>query len=121
MISSSYKKHKEHRRKIIKNTLNLNTEVTTCKNRAYTFTDAIIRFGQILNKHDLDDAYKRAGTAFRGQLEQHFVVLRDWKRASPGSTGPGASSGRSASGENRAGKRPRQQSPENQPAKSKKK
>jgi len=89
-------------------------------NRAYTFTDAIIRFGQILNKHDLDDAYKRAGTAFRGQLEQHFVVLRDWKRFSSGPTGPGTSS-RSGRGESRSGKRPRQQSPEGQPPMSKKK
>jgi len=48
-------------------------------NRAYTFTDAIIKFGQCLVKQDLDEAYKRAGTAFRGQLEQHFIVLREWK------------------------------------------
>jgi hypothetical protein len=89
-------------------------------NRAYTFTDAIIRFGQILNKQDLDDAYKRAGTAFRGQLEQHFVVLRDWKRFTSGPSGSGAS-GRSGLGGSRSGKRPRQPSPSSQPPKSKKK
>jgi hypothetical protein len=46
-------------------------------NRAYTFIDSIIKFGKVLLRSDLDDAYRRAGTAFRGQLEQHFVVLRE--------------------------------------------
>jgi hypothetical protein len=26
---------------------------------------------------DLSEAYKKAGTAFRGQIEQHFVVLNE--------------------------------------------
>jgi len=67
-------------------------------NRAYTFIDSIIKFGKVLLRCDLDEAYRRAGTAFRGQLEQHFVVLRE--------SGP---SGGSAS---RAGKRQRQDSDE---------
>jgi hypothetical protein len=46
-------------------------------NRAYTFIDGVIRFGEVLRRSDLEDAYKKAGSAFRGQLEQHFVVLRD--------------------------------------------
>ena len=45
--------------------------------RAFTFIDAIIKYGGILTKADLDEAYKRAGSAFRGQMEQHFVVLRE--------------------------------------------
>ena len=45
--------------------------------RAYTFIDGVIRFGEALRRADLEDAYKKAGSAFRGQLEQHFVVLRD--------------------------------------------
>jgi hypothetical protein len=46
-------------------------------NRAYTFIDAVIKFGEALRYEDLDEAYKKAGGAFRGQLEQHFVVLRE--------------------------------------------
>jgi hypothetical protein len=40
--------------------------------RAFTFIDAIIRYGSVLVQADLDEAYRRAGSAFRGQLEQHF-------------------------------------------------
>jgi hypothetical protein len=64
-------------------------------NRAYTFIDSIIKFGRVLMRCDLDDAYRRAGTAFRGQLEQHFVVLREADPAHGG--GPSV----------RPGKRPR--------------
>jgi hypothetical protein len=39
------------------------SEVTS---RAYTFVDSIIRYGSILNLQDLDEAYKKAGSAFRG-------------------------------------------------------
>ena len=49
----------------------------TAPSRAYTFIDAVIKFGKGLRREDLDEAYKKAGSAFRGQLEQHFVVLRD--------------------------------------------
>ena len=45
--------------------------------RAYTFIDAIIKYGGILAQGDLDEAYRRAGSAFRGQMEQHYVVLRE--------------------------------------------
>jgi hypothetical protein len=45
--------------------------------RAYTFIDAVIKYGGILTRVDLDEAYRRAGSAFRGQMEQHFVVLRE--------------------------------------------
>jgi hypothetical protein len=45
--------------------------------RAFTFIDAVIKYGGILNRVDLDEAYRRAGSAFRGQMEQHFVVLRE--------------------------------------------
>jgi len=99
-------------------------------NRAYTFTDAIIRYGQNLVKQDLDDAYKRAGTAFRGQLEQHFVVLREWG-ASGGPSGPSGSSSRtgpprpsgasaSAGASKGGGKRQRDEQGEDKPSKSKK-
>jgi len=45
--------------------------------RAYTFVDSIVKFGERLVQQDLEEAYKKAGSAFRGQMEQHFIVLRD--------------------------------------------
>jgi hypothetical protein len=45
--------------------------------RAFTFNDSVIRYGEILVQGDLAEAYKKAGTAFRGQLEQHFVVMNE--------------------------------------------
>ena len=45
--------------------------------RAFTFIDSVIRYGEILVQGDLAEAYKKAGTAFRGQLEQHFVVMNE--------------------------------------------
>ena len=48
---------------------------------AFTFADAIQKFGKDLQQEMLGDAYKRAGRAFAGQLEQHFVVLRDEKKS----------------------------------------
>jgi hypothetical protein len=45
--------------------------------RAFTFIYAVIRYGSILVQGDLAEAYKKAGTAFRGQLEQHFVVMNE--------------------------------------------
>ena len=42
-----------------------------------TFSDALIRFGLGLGESDLGDAYRRAGVAFRGQLQQNFVVLNE--------------------------------------------
>jgi hypothetical protein len=53
-------------------------------NRAYTFIDAIVKYGKCLLRTDLDEAYRRAGVAFRGQLEQHFVVLHESGPASGG-------------------------------------
>ena len=44
---------------------------------AYTFSDAIAKFGAGLRESDLGEAYKRAGTLFKGQLQQNFVVLHE--------------------------------------------
>ena len=41
------------------------------------FSDALVRYGSGLEERDLGDAYKKAGVAFRGQLQQYFVVLHD--------------------------------------------
>jgi hypothetical protein len=48
---------------------------------AFTFADAIQKFGCELQQEMLGEAYKRAGRAFAGQLEQHFVVLKDEKKS----------------------------------------
>jgi hypothetical protein len=45
--------------------------------RAFTFIDAVMRYGDSIVQQDLEEAYRRAGTAFRGQLEQHFVVMSE--------------------------------------------
>ncbi len=72
--------------------------------RAFTFVDAVIRYGSVLAQEDLDEAYKKAGSAFKGQLEQHFVVLRE------GYNPPPSYGGRSgATAEPR--KRPRSEDP----------
>jgi hypothetical protein len=43
----------------------------------YDFLDALVRYGSGIEKFDLGDIYRKAGVAFRGQLEQNFVVLQD--------------------------------------------
>jgi hypothetical protein len=43
----------------------------------YNFSDALARFGADLTEKDLSEAYKRAGSAFKGQLQQNFVVLTE--------------------------------------------
>ena len=55
--------------------------VKSQKTRILTFTDSISRFGKKLDLEDLDEAYRRAGRAFTGQMEQNFVVLTDGRRA----------------------------------------
>ena len=42
-----------------------------------SFSDALVRFGSGLGEGDLGDAYRRAGVAFRGQLQQNFVILHE--------------------------------------------
>ena len=43
----------------------------------HTFTDALLRYGKKLDLNNIDDAYRRAGRAFTGNMEQNFVVLTD--------------------------------------------
>jgi hypothetical protein len=42
-----------------------------------SFSDALVRYGAGLKETDLAQAYNKAGIAFRGQLEQNFVVLHE--------------------------------------------
>lgn len=41
------------------------------------FSDALVRYGSGLLELDLGEAYRKAGIAFKGQLEQNFVVLHE--------------------------------------------
>jgi len=45
--------------------------------RTYTFVDAAVQYGHLLKQVELTEAYRRVGTAFKGQLEQIFVILRE--------------------------------------------
>ena len=66
----------------IKNIKNQNVSV-------HTFTDALLRFGKKLDLNNIDDAYRRAGRAFTGNMEQNFVVLTDNRRfPTPAQAGP---------------------------------
>jgi len=56
--------------------------------RAYTFIDSMAQFGGAIVREDLDDAYRRAGNAFRGQMEQHFVVLKEGPNPHAKTSGP---------------------------------
>ena len=44
---------------------------------SYNFSDAIARYGANLMEKHLTEAYRRAGSAFKGQLQQNFVVLSE--------------------------------------------
>jgi hypothetical protein len=45
--------------------------------KSFSFIDSVSRFHNLLKKEDLVTAYERAGRAFKGQLEQNFVVIND--------------------------------------------
>jgi hypothetical protein len=47
------------------------------KPQSLTFADCMSRFGKIIDQENLNDAYRKAGRGFKGQLRQHFVVLTD--------------------------------------------
>jgi hypothetical protein len=53
------------------------TDATSTEVKTFTFTDAIAKYGHLLKQFDLGEAYRRAGSFFRGQLEQQFVVLKE--------------------------------------------
>ena len=40
----------------------------------FTFIDAVARYGRGMVEGDFEEAYRRAGRAFQGQLQQNFVV-----------------------------------------------
>jgi len=56
--------------------------------RTFTFVDAVVQYGHLLKQVELSDAYRRAGIAFKGQLEQLFVVLREKETAAKNTRQP---------------------------------
>jgi hypothetical protein len=44
---------------------------------SYNFSDALTRYGANLTQKELNPACKRAGSAFKGQSQQNFVVLSE--------------------------------------------
>jgi hypothetical protein len=67
----------------------------TKPHKSYTFVDAIESYGQLIYASDLEKAYVRAGVAFKGQMQQNFVVLHEEKITGRASDegGRGANSG----------------------------
>jgi hypothetical protein len=61
--------------------------------RTYTFVDSIMAYGNLIRPADLASAYKRAGVAFDGQLQQNFVLMTETEQEECWSvtTGSGAS------------------------------
>jgi hypothetical protein len=57
--------------------LQVKQKIEQNRTMAFTFTDAILKYGEGLREGDLGEAYRRAGLVFRGQLQQIFVVLHD--------------------------------------------
>ncbi len=43
----------------------------------YTFVDAASKFGHLVKQAELGEAYRRAGVAFKGQLAQNFIILKE--------------------------------------------
>jgi hypothetical protein len=72
---------------------------------SYNFSDALTRYGAKLNQKELNAAYKRAGSAFKGQLQQFFVVLSE---QGLGDAMEAAVAGPSGANETTRGKRPRE-------------
>ena len=52
-------------------------EHATQREYALTFADAVGKYGSLIKEENLMEAYKRAGTAFKFQMEQHFVVMKE--------------------------------------------
>jgi hypothetical protein len=48
--------------------------------RTYTFVDSIMAYGNLIRPADLAAAYKRAGVAFDGQMQQNFVLMTENER-----------------------------------------
>ena len=45
--------------------------------RSYSYVDCVSRYGDLVQAHELSLAYKRAGSTFKGAMEQYFVLLNE--------------------------------------------
>ena len=57
--------------------LHIRTKESGKSSGTFNFSDALARYGANLTADELGEAYRRAGVAFRGQLQQNFVVLNE--------------------------------------------
>ena len=55
-------------------------KVSAGSQKTLTFVDAIMSYGNLIRPADLASAYKRAGVAFDGQLQQNFVIMTESER-----------------------------------------
>ena len=74
------------------------------------FADALGRYGKGLREDDLVSAYRKAGAAFGGQLQQNFVVLHDRKKNGMGPWG--AWGGKTGKGNQPTGANPKKRARE---------
>jgi hypothetical protein len=51
--------------------------------KTFSFVEAAVRFGHLVKQVELGEAYRRAGNSFKGQLEQHFLLLRESASSRP--------------------------------------
>jgi hypothetical protein len=64
--------------------------------KSFSFIDTVSRFGNMLERKDLETAYGRAGRSFNGQLRQNFVVLNEMDQDALLSVQPNPGASRSA-------------------------
>ena len=57
--------------------INIRSKDGSLRLGTFNFSDALARFGAGLRSDELGEAYRRAGAAFKGQLQQNFVVLNE--------------------------------------------
>ena len=62
--------------------------------KSFSYIDSVSRFGNMLDRKDLETAYGRAGRSFNGQLRQNFVVLNKMEQEALMSVNPGPSNSR---------------------------
>jgi hypothetical protein len=62
--------------------------------KSFSYIDSVSRFGNMLDRKDLETAYGRAGRSFNGQLRQNFVVLNEMEQDALLSVNPGPSNSR---------------------------
>jgi hypothetical protein len=71
--------------------------------KSFSYIDSVSRFGNMLDRKDLETAYGRAGRSFNGQLRQNFVVLNEMEQDALLSVNPGPSNSNSRQGQSGRG------------------